>query len=208
MTFGAWLNDSFNLLKNVPILIHMSESEWNPDSKVVNVAKPEDLQIILCEAKDRFQATVDSKEIYYQRSGMLIGIAITTLTAIIGYLCSLQKKFQINVFTFNLIVIAGIMVYISCKLKNNLKPIKIKTNGTDPKVLYNKDFFIGQPKEAAFMMLHKLIKAYEKDYHTNKALNETVLERLDDCIEWLYRVPVISFFIWIVGALFHFPFFS
>lgn len=202
------LNDGFNLLKNVPTLIHMENKELIINREVADIAKPEELQLILSEAKDRVAETAKSKEIYVQRSLVLIGIALTTLTGIIGYFGVLGKNFSLTALNLNLIVIALIMLYISCKLKNNLKPVNFTVNGTLPEKLYSADFFINQPKSAEFMMLHNLIKDYHERFYENQSVNKGVLVRLDDCIEWLYRIPALSFLIWVVGIIFQLDFFS
>lgn len=186
----------------------MNEKAWSPDNEVTNVATTDDLELILSEAKDRVAETVQSKEIYYQRSAMILGVSITTLTVIISYLGSLGIKLTLNVLSINLIVVAFIMLYISYRLKNNLKPVEFEINGTDPKKLYTKDYFIGQPKPAKFIILYNLIKAYEKGYEKNTVVNQSTLDRLDESIDWLYRVPFLSMLIWAVGIILQLDFFS
>ena len=133
MNFWNWLNQHFNLLRNIPILFRMNKIEdWERNKFVEKQIKQNELQLIFNECDKRLAETVKSKELFYQRSVTLLTISITLLVSSIGYLSSRMGDFYFGVLNVTLIVSIFILWYICGTLKVNLNPVVFHVNGTLP----------------------------------------------------------------------------
>ena len=210
MNFWNWLNQHFNLLRNIPILFRMNKIEdWERNKFVEKQIKQNELQLIFNECDKRLAETVKSKELFYQRSVTLLTISITLLVSSIGYLSSRMGDFYFGVLNVTLIVSIFILWYICGTLKVNLNPVVFHVNGTLPDHLFNTKYFTeyeGEGKTSQERMLLDLIIAYRQKVHENVNINTLISERYGNAINALYALPCFVLLICVLAYIFKLPF--
>jgi hypothetical protein len=191
-----WINEHFNLLKNVSILNGMVNNLPLPAS--VTIGKESDLRVIFEQARDRVAEQTGDADKLYQRSVVLLGICITALTSILGYVGTHLEWSLTNV----LLIGIAIILWVSCALlKPNITPQPYSGLGNEPDELLREDFFsnLSEGKSPEWYILLAEIKNYQKRIDLNGKQNARRAKNIKEAINWLYCIPIVSLVILVIG---------
>lgn len=180
--------------------------EWESFSNGIESAKEKDLQLIFAEVKERVKASGEEADSLYNKSISIIGIAVTILTGIIGYIganFSLNVDFEKWAILLNLAGVGVILLLILRKLKNNITPHNFETLGTQSKRLLSDKYYTNlNNKTPEWVMLFNLVRDYQERFEANTPINISRAKRLKDSIDLLYFTPVLTIIVWAVYGLF------
>jgi hypothetical protein len=180
--------------------------EWESFSEGIKNAKEQELQLIFDEVKERVKVSGEEADNLYNKSIAIIGIAITLLTGIVGYIgtnFSLEVDFERWAILLNMLGIGVVLLLIVRKLKDNITPHNFDVLGTQSKKLLSDKFYTNlQGKNPEWVMLFNLVHDYQERFESNTPININRVKRLKDCIDLLYFIPVLTGIVWVVYGLF------
>ena len=208
-----WVNEHFNLLKNVTTLGRMSdEPKWEPCSSVKANASLDDLILLFSEAKDRLKEVIIDSQRYVQKSTILVSACITILTGLFAFLGTEVSAFinhrdeitnaRILVFISGLAV--SVLLCIICVvLKDSLRGAKYSGDGTRPRNIYKEKFIMSEVGDLNRKALYNaLLIDYEQRVKEGLEHNRERARRINESITYLYAIPVATFAVWFLGLLF------
>lgn len=200
MTFLVWLNEHFNIFRNVHILKGMNKPEWRLSQIVLKEAKDGDLDFLLNEAKDRLKTTTDIADNLTNRSMLLFSVAITAIITMVGY-AGQHLEFTAGILS---LFCASALLLVGCSiLKPNIVPQEYFANGVDPSDLAVDGMFVDlDGKKPEWYMKAKMIEAYEYRIKVNRGVNEDKANRIQDFINYLFAIPPMFAMVYLLFALF------
>lgn len=201
-----WFDENLNLLKKLHTLKTMETIEWESFSEGIKSAKEEELQLIFEEVRDRVKSSGEEADSLYNKSIAIIGIAISLLTGIVGYIgtnFSLDVDIEKMAILLNMAGVGVILLLVVRKLKDNITPHNFEILGTQSKKLLTDRYYTNlQGKTPKWVMLFNLLHDYQDRFEINTPININRVKRLKDCIDLLYYIPVLTAIVWVIYGLY------
>lgn len=152
-----------------------------------------DLKFVFSQVERRVKETADDGDKISSKSLTIIGICLTFITGIWGYIMSHLSLDNLPLLLSSFYILFSLAD--ACKvLKPNIYPIRYLSVGSYPSNLMSDDIFndLSENETAEYRMIYSEILSYEERVMINKNNNDKRNELLSKAYDKLFDVPVFT----------------